>query len=152
LNALGIARATAGKVPDAIAAFQSALKADPGNAIAYQNIGLTYVQHDRPDEAIAAFQKAIALNERLPRAWNGIGAALERLGRHREALDCWQRAIALDPQQFDAILNLGVVALEQGDAALGRRALDRFIKTAPPGLFAADIARARKLLAGKAAR
>ena len=152
LNALGIARATAGKVPEAIEAFQSALRADPGNPIAYQNIGLTYVQHDRPDEAIAAFQKAIALNERLPRAWNGIGAALERLGRHAEALDCWQRAIARDPQQFDAILTLGVVALEQGDAALGRRALERFIKTAPPGLFAADIARARKLLAGKAAR
>jgi tetratricopeptide (TPR) repeat protein len=152
LNALGIARATAGKVPEAIAAFQSALTADPGNPIAYQNIGLTYVQHDRPDEAIAAFQKAIALNDRLPRAWNGTGAALERLGRHAEALDCWQRAIALDPQQFDAMLNLGVVALEQGDAALGRKALERFIRTAPPGLFAPDIARARKLLAGKAAR
>jgi arylsulfatase A-like enzyme/Flp pilus assembly protein TadD len=152
LNALGIARATAGRVPEAIAAFQSALAADPGNAISYQDIGLTYVQHDRPAEAIAAFQKAFALNERLPRAWNGTGAALERLGRHAEALDCWQRAIALDPEQFDAMLNLGVVALEQGDAALGRRALERFVKTAPPGLFGADIARARKLLAGKAAR
>jgi tetratricopeptide (TPR) repeat protein len=152
LNALGIARATAGRVPEAIAAFQSALKADPGSAISYQNIGLTYVQHDRPAEAIPAFQQAIAINDRLPRAWNGIGAALERLGRHKDALDCWQRAIALDPQQFDALLNLGVVALEQGDAALGRRALERFVKTAPPGLFAADIARARKLLAGKAPR
>jgi arylsulfatase A-like enzyme/Flp pilus assembly protein TadD len=152
LNALGIARATAGRVPEAIAAFESALAADPGNAIAWQNIGLTYVQHDRPAEAVSAFQKAFAINDRLPRAWNGLGAALERLGRHAEALDCWQRAIALDPQQFEAMLNLGVVALEQGDAALGRQALARFVSTAPAGLFAADIGRARKLLAGKAAR
>jgi arylsulfatase A-like enzyme/Flp pilus assembly protein TadD len=152
LNALGIARATAGRVPEAIAAFQSALAADPGNAIAWQNIGLTYVQHDSPAEAVAAFQKAFAINDRLPRAWNGLGAALERLGRHAEALDCWQRAIALDPEQFEAMLNLGVVALEQGDAALGRQALARFVSTAPAGLFAADIGRARRLLAGKAAR
>jgi arylsulfatase A-like enzyme/Flp pilus assembly protein TadD len=152
LNALGIARATAGRVPEALEAFESAHSADPGNATAYQNIGLTYVQHDRPADAVAAFQKAFAINERLPRAWNGLGAALERLGRHAEALDCWKRAIALDPQQFEEMLNLGVVALEQGDAALGRQALARFVSTAPAGLFAADIGRARKLLAGKAAR
>ena len=46
------------------------------------------------------------------------------------------------------MLNLGVVALERGQTALGREALGRFIASAPPGLFAADIARARKLLAG----
>jgi arylsulfatase A-like enzyme/tetratricopeptide (TPR) repeat protein len=147
LNALGIARATAGRVPEALEAFESALSADPGNAIAYQNIGLTYVQNGRPAEAVAAFQKAFAINDRLPRAWNGLGAALERLGRHAEALDSWKRAIALDPQQFEAMLNLGVVALEQGKSALGRESLARFVATAPAGLFAADIGRARKLLA-----
>jgi len=153
LNALGIARATAGRVPEAIEAFERVLSADPGNATAYQNIGLTYVQHDRPAEAVAAFQKAFAINERLPRAWNGLGVALERLGRHAEALDCWKRAVALDPQQFEAMLNLGVVALEQGETALGRESLARFVATAPAGLFAADIGRARKLLAlNRAAR
>jgi choline-sulfatase len=146
LNALGIGRATAGRVAEALEAFQSALTADPGNAIALQNIGLTYVQHDRPADAVAAFRKAFAINDRLPRAWNGLGAALERLGRHAEALDCWKRAIALDPEQFEAMLNLGVVALEQGDTALGRESLARFVASAPPGLFAADICRARRLL------
>jgi hypothetical protein len=47
------------------------------------------------------------------------------------------------------MLNLGVVALEQGETALGRESLARFVATAPAGLFAADIGRARKLLAGK---
>jgi superkiller protein 3 len=151
LNALGIARATAGRVPEALQAFESALAADPGNATALQNIGLTYVQHDRPAEAVAAFRKAFAINDRLPRAWNGLGAALERQGKHAEALDCWKRALALDPQQYDAMLNLGVVALEQGDIALGREALARFVATAPPGLFAADIGRARRLLGASGA-
>ena len=147
LNALGIARATAGQVPEAIPAFESALSADPGNALAWQNIGLTQVQHDRPGEALAAFDKAFALNDRLPRAWNGRGVALERLGRHDEALEAWKRAVSLDSQQFEALLNLGTIALERGNVGLGREALRQFLATAPPGLFAEDLRRARRMLA-----
>jgi arylsulfatase A-like enzyme/tetratricopeptide (TPR) repeat protein len=147
LNALGIARATAGRVPEAIRAFESALAADPGNALAWQNIGLTQVQHDRPGEALAAFDKAFAINDRLPRAWNGRGVALERLGRHDEALDAWKRAVSLDSQQFEALLNLGTIALERGNVGLGREALRQFLATAPPGLFAEDLRRARRMLA-----
>jgi arylsulfatase A-like enzyme/Flp pilus assembly protein TadD len=147
LNALGIARATAGRVPEAIRAFQSALAVDPGNALAWQNIGLTDVQHDRAADALAAFDKAFAINDRLPRAWNGRGVALEQLGRHDEALEAWKRAVTLDPQQFDALLNLGTVALERGNFALGKEALRQFLASAPPGLFADDLRRARRLLA-----
>lgn len=145
-NAIGIVLSTAGRMPEALAAFEGALRVDPKNAIAYQNIGLTHVQHGHSQEAVAAFEKAFAVNDRLPRAWNGLGVAQEQLGRHREALESWQRAVALDPRQFEALLNLGTVALEQGERALGRRALERFVATAPPGLFAEDIRRARKLL------
>ena len=42
------------------------------------------------------------------------------------------------------MLNLGVVALEQGNTALGRESLTRFVAAAPAGLFASDIGRARK--------
>ena len=145
-NALGIARATAGEPEKAIEAFERALRIDPKNAIAWQNIGLTRVHDNRPREALAAFDRAFALNERLPRAWNGRGAALEELGRHGEALESWKRALELDPRQFEALLNIGVVAMEQGNRDLGRAALERFAATAPPALFAADIERARRLL------
>ena len=108
------------------------------------------MQHSQPADAIAAFQKAFAINDRLPRAWNGYGVAQEQLGRHREAIEAWKRALALDPLQFDALLNVGTVAFEQGDPALGREALEHFIASAPPGLFGPDIARARKLLSTSA--
>ena len=145
-NAIGIARADSGEGEKAVEAFEQALRLDPKNAIAWQNIGLTRVHANRPQEALAAFDRAFALNERLPRAWNGRGAALEELGRHGEALEAWKRALELDPRQFEALLNIGVVALEQGQRDLGRRALERFAATAPPALFAADIERARRLL------
>jgi tetratricopeptide (TPR) repeat protein len=145
-NAIGIARAGAGESDKAIEAFEQALRLDPKNAVAWQNIGLTRVHANRPQDALGAFDRAFALNERLPRAWNGRGAALEQLGRHGEALESWKRALELDPQQFEALLNIGIVAMEQGNRDLGREALTRFAATAPPALFAADIERARRLL------
>ena len=108
---------------------------------------MTQVQHDRPGEALAAFDKAFAINDRLPRAWNGRGVALERLGRHDEALEAWKHAVSLDPQQFEALLNLGTIALERGNVGLGQQALRQFVATAPPGLFAEDLRRARRMLA-----
>ena len=146
LNALGMARATAGKTEAAIQAFQTALRIDPKNAVAWQNIGLTQLHGSRPAEALESFDKAFALNDRLPRAWNGKGAALEALGRHSESIEAWKKAISLDPQQFEAMLNLGVVALEQGQRDLARESLSRFVAAAPPALFAADLSRARQLL------
>jgi arylsulfatase A-like enzyme/tetratricopeptide (TPR) repeat protein len=146
-NALGIARATAGQTDRAIEAFEAALRLDPRNAVAWQNIGLTRLHAGQPEQALEAFDRAFAINDRLPRAWNGRGAALEGLGRHAEALESWKRAIALDPQQFESLLNLGVVAMEQGQRDVAREALSRFASTAPPALFAEDIRRARRLLA-----
>jgi arylsulfatase A-like enzyme/Flp pilus assembly protein TadD len=146
LNALGIARASAGRTERAIEAFGQALRIDPKNAVAWQNIGLTHVHANRPEEALRAFDQAFAVNDRLPRGWNGRGAALEQMGRHAEAIESWKRAVELDPQQFEALLNLGTVAMEHGDRELARQALAQFAATAPPALFAADIARARRLL------
>jgi len=145
-NALGIALATAGDPARAIQTFHNALRLDPKNAIAWQNIGLTQLHAKRAAEAIESFDKAFAINERLPRAWNGKGAALEALGRHGEAIEAWKKAISLDPQQFEAMLNLGVVALEQGQKELARESLSRFLAAAPPAVFAEDLARARGLL------
>ena len=145
-NALGIALATAGDPGRAIEAFQNALRLDPRNAVAWQNIGLTQLHANRAAEAIESFDKAFAVNDRLPRAWNGKGAALEALGLHAEAIEAWKKAIALDPQQFEAMLNLGVVALEQGQRDLARESLSRFLAGAPPALFSEDLARARRLL------
>jgi arylsulfatase A-like enzyme/Flp pilus assembly protein TadD len=145
-NAIGIARADAGEPERAVEGFEQALRIDPKNAVAWQNIGLTRVHANRPQEALAAFDRAFALNERLPRAWNGRGAAFEELGRHAEALESWKRALELDPRQFEALLNIGIVAMEQGNRDLAREALTRFAATAPPALFSADIERARQLL------
>jgi len=149
-NAIGVARASSGNPAGGIEAFRHAARIDPRNAVAQQNIGLTLLREKKPAEALAAFDASAAINDRLPRAWNGRGVALQEMGRSEEAIRSWQRALELDPGQFDAMFNLGVVALEKGQVALGREALSRFVELAPPAQFREDLSRARTLLAAKA--
>ena len=151
LNGLGIALAGAGKTREALAAFHRALEVDPRNAMAYQNIGITQLHHGKFPEALASFDSAFAINDRLPRAWNGRGVALKESGRPEEAIQAWKHAVELDPGQFDALFNLGVVALERRDTDLARSSLSQFVDRAPPARFGPDIARARVMLARLAA-
>lgn len=151
LNGLGIALAGAGKTRDALKAFHRAVEVDPRDAIAYQNIGITQLHQGKWKEALASFDAAFAINDRLPRAWNGRGVALKESGRPEEAIQAWKRAVELDPEQFDALFNLGVVALERRDTDLARSSLSQFVDRAPPARFGPDIARARVLLARLAA-
>ncbi|MEP6802440.1 MAG: sulfatase-like hydrolase/transferase [Acidobacteriota bacterium] len=146
-NALGIVRAGAGQTRAAIQAFELALRIDPRNAVAWQNIGITLLHSRDLQGALRAFERAFALNERLPRAWNGRAVALEELGRHVEAIEAWKRAVALDAGQFDALFNLGVVSAEQGDAGTARVALRSFLERLPPSRASGDAARARQILA-----
>jgi Flp pilus assembly protein TadD len=147
-NAIGIARAGAGRTAEAVDAFEHALRLDPRNAVACQNIGIALVQAGNFAGALAAFDRAFAINDRLPRAWNGRGVALEQLGRHPEAVAAWKRAVELDPGQFDALFNIGVVSAEHGDAATARVALRAFLERVPASRSPADVSRARRILAG----
>jgi Tfp pilus assembly protein PilF len=55
--------------------------------------------------------------------------------------------VALDSRQYDALFNIGLVAAEAGRREEARRALSRFVATAPPARFAQDIGKARQILA-----
>ncbi|MEP6768799.1 MAG: sulfatase-like hydrolase/transferase, partial [Acidobacteriota bacterium] len=145
-NALGIARAGAGQTAPAIQSFEHALRLDPRNAVAWQNIGITLVHARDLQGALRAFDKAFALNERLPRAWNGRGVVLEELGRHAEAVAAWKRAVALDPGQLDALFNIGIVSAQQGDGPTARVALEQFVARVPASRAPADVTRARGIL------
>ncbi|MFN2634817.1 MAG: sulfatase-like hydrolase/transferase [Thermoanaerobaculia bacterium] len=145
-NALGVARASAGQSGAAIQAFERALRLDPRNAVAWQNIGITLVHSRDLQGALRAFDKAFALNERLPRAWNGRGVVLEELGRHAEAVAAWKRAVDLDPGQLDALFNIGIVSARQGDSATARVALEQFVARVPASRAPSDVARARQIL------
>ena len=92
------------------------------------------------------FMKALAAEPAAPGTLAALGLAQVQLGDARAALESWDRALALDPTQYDTLFNRAVLAGRTGDTPGARRALERFIATAPATRYATQIAEARKLL------
>ena len=147
LNAYGVALADAGQPEQAVAQFQRVLAVDPNNAPAWQNLGITALQRDDPKSAQTYLGRALDLNPRLPLALNTLGVVYARMNDFPHAVDAWNRAVAIDPRQYDALFNIGLVEGRAGHREEARTALQRFVQTAPPSRYAADINTARQALA-----
>jgi superkiller protein 3 len=72
----GMAFYNASDFTKAEAEFRQAVQADPGSALAYNDLGAALNSQKRWDEAIAALQKAIELNPTLELAKNNLAQAL----------------------------------------------------------------------------
>lgn len=146
LNALGIAYAREGRGGQALGAFQSALKENPENEQAFENIGVLELGAGHLAEARTALEKAVAINPRSSQAHNGLGVIAMRSGRTDEAFDEWKRAVALAPHDYDALFNLAMELSNAGRHDEARSYLERFVKEAPPSQYGPDIARAKRML------
>jgi tetratricopeptide (TPR) repeat protein len=146
LNALGIALTDAGRPGDGLAVFQRALQIQPKNAQAHQNSGIALLRMDRVDQARQSLETALSISKRAPRALNALGVAWKRLGAREKALEAWARCVQVDPEQFDALYNLGRVAGELGNMKLARQALGQFVATAPPSRYGRDIREVKAVL------
>lgn len=146
LNALGIAYAREGRDGPALEAFQSALKANPENDQAFQNIGTLELGAGHLAEARAALERAVALNPRSSQAHNGLGVIAMQSGRSDEAFDEWKRAVALAPHDYDALFNLAMELSHAGRREEARPYLERFANDAPRAQYGPDIARAKRML------
>jgi tetratricopeptide (TPR) repeat protein len=76
-NNLAHAQAKAGKLDDAIKAYNQAIQLDPSGAVQYYyNLGAILMNAGRNDEAIAAFDKSIAADPTKPDAYFQKGSSL----------------------------------------------------------------------------
>lgn len=146
LNALGIAYGHAGRFNDAMKAFERAIALDHTNGLANQNIGTLYLRAGNLAAAEASLRRAIAIDPSLSGAHTTLGVVLSKTGRRQEAIDVWKRAVELEPTEFDALYNLAVELAAAGRVDEARIYGTKYIKFAPPALYAADIAHLQKLL------
>ena len=145
LNAYGIALGDSGRVGESLDQFRRVLKVDSTNAKAYQNYGIIALRAGDSEDARQHLLRALQLNDRLPLALNAIGVIYARERNFPQAIEAWARAVELDPKQFDAMFNLAFVSGTAGRWPLAIQALDRFISTAPPERYAADIVKAKAM-------
>ena len=110
---LGNARKAQGKLPEAITAYQAALKLNPDFAEAHSNLGIALEKQGALDDAVAAFEKARALKPNLAETHYNLGNARRAQGKLPEAITAYQAALKLNPDFAEAHNNLGWVFKEQ---------------------------------------
>ena len=104
----------------AVAAYDAALRIDPGNRDALYNRGNALFSLRRFTDALASYDDALRLDPDDAKTLNNRGNALRELGRFQEALDSYNRALQSAPDYADAHGNRGTAlqALDRLEEAL----------------------------------
>jgi tetratricopeptide (TPR) repeat protein len=105
-----------------------ALNVTSGNAVAHNNLGNFYLDHNRLDEALRQYQASLSISEPTARrtnkiglmerayadAENNLGLTLTKQGQTHEGVACFERVLARFPDNPKAHLNIGNVLLDEG--------------------------------------
>jgi tetratricopeptide (TPR) repeat protein len=113
-NNLGVALAQTGKIEEAIARFEQALRINPDFADAHTNLGNALRLAGRIPEAIEHFEQVVRIEPDLAEAYNNLGAALAQTGKIEEAIDRFEQALRINPDFADAHFYLGLALEKMG--------------------------------------
>jgi len=113
----------------ALAAWRTALAAEPQDAQAHLGLLRCLLRLERHEEALAAAQRAGELPEAPARLFTLTGGLLARLGEGEAALRVLARALALDPREVRAYLPLAPLLHASGRGEEAARLFDfrRFV-------------------------
>ncbi len=100
--------------------YEQVVEAEPGNALAWQELGRALSGSGKRDEAEAAAHRALQLDPNLALPYNTIGLGLLSRGKLDEAEAEFRKGLELDP-------GLAVLALNMADIPLQRGAFDQAI-------------------------
>jgi len=132
-----------GRYQDAIAAWQTALTMDPGDAKAHNNMGFALAREGRLDEAIAQWQKALLLNDEYAEVHKNLGRALLEKGMFAEAIVHLRKFVEATPNDAQAEESLGVALMRSGTPAAAIPPLRKARELAPrDGETAGNLGRA----------
>ncbi len=98
-----------GRLDDAIAQFQEALRLDPSQADVHYNLGNAWAQRPgQRDEAIGQYEEALRLSPNFTEAhFNLANLLVDVPGRRDEAIGQYEATLRLKPDYAEARLNLG---------------------------------------------
>ena len=111
---LGVVLARRGRVDEAVACFQQALKIKPDYAEAHNNLGVALADQGRLDEAIQHYRKALEIEPDYAEAHTSLGIALAGRGQSDEAMAHYRKALAINSGDTKAHANLGAILADKG--------------------------------------
>lgn len=132
----GLEKMKAGKLEEAIVAFEEAADAEPGSADVLMNLGWAYWRARRLDDAWRQFDLLVKLDPKNPSYLRLLADVEDERGNLLRALTLARRALELVPGDRDSALSLAkvLIHLERNEEAT--RILERLIQQYPehPGV------------------
>src|SRR5689334_4269483 len=102
-NAIGARFAEQRRPACAIAAFQSAISAEPASWEGHYNLALALIEQKRYKQAQPELQAVIRARSHWPDAHNALGVVFESLAERDNALAEFQAALTADPHNVFAL-------------------------------------------------
>jgi Flp pilus assembly protein TadD len=131
LAALGAIHQAAGRLDEARALLQEAVRLAPDSVEAKNNLGNAWMKAGNWREAEACFQQALALQSDEPYALNNLGNALLQQGRLPEAVTRFEQALRAKPDFPEPRFNLANTLAQTGRPTEALAHYDRYLQLKP---------------------
>jgi len=90
---------------DAAVAYREAVRINPEDASAWNNLGGALYDLKRYNDAIDAYRHALWINPEFAEAWFNLGVAYAFVGNRTAAINAVQELRRLDPAMADKLFN-----------------------------------------------
>ena len=133
---LGGALILEGKEEEAHPHFEAAARINPKDPMSRSNLGTYFQTHHQLREAITQYEAAVELTSDpglLAETYANLGAAHGVLDEDEQARENFKQSLRLNPNQFNAWLGLGVLALKQSKIEEAISDLSRSLELQPTG-------------------
>jgi tetratricopeptide (TPR) repeat protein len=131
--------------------YTEMFRLDPKSWRVHQVLAQTDAESEHHEEAVSEYLEAIKLAPMQPGLHEELGSEYRILVKLPEAEAAFRHELEIDPNNVLAQYKLGVMAVEKGDAAEGKKLIEGALKE-KPGLLNADynLGRAEMLLGNDA--
>lgn len=128
----------AGRVEEAIAAYEELLALKPNLAESWYNLGWLQRQARRFEDALASYGEALARGVSAPEEVHLNRAVIlsDHLARFDDAEAELDKALALNPDYSPALVNLGNLAEDKGNREAAAAAYERALASDPENMLA----------------
>ncbi len=137
--AIGVEAEAAGRLGDAIRAYEHALPG--GDAETHFNLGNCYYEVRRRQDAVGMFTEALKRAPDYAEAWNNLGIVRGELGDRHGAVEALSKALELVPHYADAHFNLAEALAAVGDLERARAHWRAYLTFDPNSRWADQVRR-----------
>ena len=117
----GILLGIRGLYKEAAEQFREAIRLDPDNAKAYNNLGITFFKMEKFEEGRDYFLKALKIQPDNIFAHNNLGLTYLKLGENEKAEEQFKRTLFKEPYNLPAHFFLGYLYYQEGKFSRAER-------------------------------